>query len=298
MFYYWAYGMNIESAMEIPEMLPHRGTSIDLKIRFGKAPNKIPDTPLKEIGSLQMSADHFRLELPIGTYYVREGKEIIVDTKPNADDKSLRLFLLANAMAAVLHQRLQVALHAGAIKTKQGLILVCGHSGAGKSTTISALRQKGYQPFTDDVVVLSQEGTKITGTASYPIVKLWQDSIEKLQIADINEGQRIRDQIPKYQQAFHDEFSKDTTEIKEVYFLEKKPGSFSPTMESLQGVRAFQYLKEGLYQNTQAHSAAYNEHLFRLLAIVCEEIPLHLITRGESTNSIEEVVGLITKNIH
>lgn len=298
MFYYWAYGMNIESAMEIPELLSHKGDPIDLTIRFGKAPNKIPATPLKEIGSLQMSADHFRLELPIGTYYVREGKEIIVDTKPNADDKSLRLFLLANAMAAVLHQRLQVALHAGAIKTKQGLILVCGHSGAGKSTTISALRQKGYQVFTDDVVVLSQEATRLVGIASYPIVKLWQDSIEKLQIAGIGEEQRIRDQIPKYQHAFHTEFSKEPVEIKKLFFVEKKPGSFSPTLQTLQGVRAFQYLKEGLYQNTQAHAAAYNEHLFGLLSAVAEKVPISLVTRSESTNSIEEVVRLITENIH
>ena len=297
MFYYWAYGMNIESEMEFPEMLPYKGESIDLRIRLGKAPASIPDPPLKEVGSMQMSANHYRLELPICTYYVKEGKEITIDIKPNADDKSLRLFLLCNAMAAALHQRNQVALHAGAIVTDKGLVLVSGHSGAGKSTTISALRQKGYAAFADDVVIISLQEEKIVGIASYPIVKLWQDSIDKLQVDGISEEQRIREQIPKYVHSFHHEFSKEPTAIKEIFFLEKKPGAAAPTIEPLRGVRAFGYLKEGLYQTSTANTPAYTHYLFELLSAIAEKIPLKLITRSESANSIEEVTTFITKNI-
>jgi hypothetical protein len=297
MFYYWAYGMNIESEMEFPEMLPYKGESIDLSIRLGKAPASIPDPPLKEVGSMQMSASHYRLELPICTYYVKEGKEIIIDIKPNADDKSLRLFLLCNAMAAALHQRNQVALHAGAVVTDKGLVVVSGHSGAGKSTTISALRQKGYAPFADDVVILSLQEEKIVGIASYPIVKLWQDSIDKLQLEGISEDHRIREQIPKYVHSFHEEFSKEPMVVKEIFILEKLAGSFSPTCQPLQGVRAFGYLKERLYQNAKANTPAYAHYLFELLSAVAERVPLTLLTRSESDNSIEEVIGMITKNI-
>jgi hypothetical protein len=296
MFYYWAYGMNIESEMEFPEMLSHKGASIDLRIRLGKAPDNIPDTPLKEIGSMQMSASHYRLELPICTYYVKEGNEIIIDVKPNADDKSLRLFLLSNAMAAALYQRQQVAMHAGAIVTDQGLVLVSGHSGAGKSTTISALRQQGYAAFADDVVIVSKLNGKMVGTASYPIVKLWQDSIEKLQLEEMDEDKRIREQIPKYVHSFHKEFSKEPIPIKEIFFLEKTSGSFAPTKEPLRGVRAFGYLKEGLYQTSQASTPAYATYLFELLASMAEQVPLQLIIRSDSDNSIEAVTKLITEN--
>jgi hypothetical protein len=298
MYHYWAYGMLIASEMEVPEMLPFRGASIDLHIRLGKAPATIPDTPLKVIGSMQMSATHYRLELPICTYYVREGKEIIIDIKPHADDKSLRLFLLANAMAAALHQRQQVALHAGAIVTQQGLIVVAGHSGAGKSTTISALRQKGYAAFADDVVIVSQNGDNIMGTASYPIVKLWEDSFEKLQLGERNEEKRIREHIPKYINSFHQEFSKESLPIRKIFFIDKQPGNHPASAESLSGVQAFSYLKEGLYQTSQANTPAYAQHLFQLLAVIAESVPLTLIKRGDAVNSIEEITQLITESNH
>ncbi|MBM3915972.1 MAG: hypothetical protein FJ348_08075 [Sphingomonadales bacterium] len=298
MFYYWAYGLNIASEMEFPEMLSHQGASIDLQIRLGKAPDTIPDVPLKEIGSMQMSASHYRLELPICTYYVRQGEEIIIELKPNADDKSVRLFLLSNAMAAVLHQRQQVAMHAGAIVTKDGLVLVSGHSGAGKSTTISALRQIGFSAFADDVVIVSQQNGKMMGIASYPIVKLWQDSIEKLQLEALGEEKRIREQVPKYVHSFHQEFSKEPMPIKAIFFLEKVSGSLTPNVEPLRGVRAFGYLKEGLYQTSQAHTPAYAHYLFQLLSGIAEQVPIKLITRGQENNSIEAVTTIITENIH
>lgn len=298
MYHYWAYGMNIASEMECPEMLPYKSNVTDLYIRLGKAPASIPDTPLKVVGSMQMSAEHYRLELPICTYYVREGKEIIIDVKPHADEKSLRLFLLANAMAAALHQRRQVALHAGAIVTAHGLVVVCGHSGAGKSTTISALRKKGFAAFADDVVILSQQKGEIAGIASYPIVKLWEDSFEKLALGKVDEDKRIREKIPKYVNSFHKEFIKEPVVIKEIFFLQKQPGFVAPASRTVTGIEAFHHLKEGLYQTSQANTPEYTQQLFQLLSTVAERIPLSLITRGDANNSIEEVTQLITKKIH
>jgi energy-coupling factor transporter ATP-binding protein EcfA2 len=296
MYYYWAYGMHIRSELEVPEMLPFRGSDTDLYIRLGKAPDTIPDPPLKVIGSMQMSAKHYRLELPICTYYVREGQEITIDIKPNADDKSVRLFLLANAMAAALHQRQQVALHAGAVVTDRGLVVVSGHSGAGKSTTISALRQKGFAAFADDVVIVSQQADKLIGTASYPIVKLWGDSIEKLQLGEIKEESRIREHVPKYINSFHEEFSKEPLIIKEIFFIEKIAGNQTPEAKALSGIQAFSYLKEGLYQTSQANTPEYAQYLFQLLSTIAEKVPVTLIRRGDAINSIEEVIRLITES--
>jgi hypothetical protein len=296
MYYYWAYGMHIRSELEVPEMLPFRGSDTDLYIRLGKAPDAIPDPPLKVIGSMQMSAKHYRLELPICTYYVREGQEITIDIKSNADDKSVRLFLLANAMAAALHQRQQVALHAGAVVTDRGLVVVSGHSGAGKSTTISALRQKGFAAFADDVVIVSQQADKVIGTASYPIVKLWGDSIEKLQLGERNEEKRIREHVPKYVNSFHEEFSKEPLIIREIFFIEKIAGNQTPEAKPLSGIQAFSYLKEGLYQTSQANTPEYAQYLFQLLSTVAEKVPITLISRGDAINSIEEVIRLITES--
>jgi len=171
MFFYWAYGLEIVSELEFPEMYPYAVKKPDLEIKFGKVPAVLtgPEVIAKE--KFFISPTEYLIHLPICSYYVKEGASITIELRENADLPSVRLFLLTNAMAAVLHQRNKVALHAGAIQTEKGLVVICGESGAGKSTTICALQQKGYKIFVDDVLVLKDAGAKVVGVAAFPTLK-------------------------------------------------------------------------------------------------------------------------------
>ena len=151
MFFYWAYGLEIQSELEFPEMHPYAVKMPDLEIKFGKVPAMLTGHEVIAKEKFFVSPTEYLIHLPICSYYVKEGASITIELRENADLPSVRLFLLTNAMAAVLHQRNKVALHAGAIQTEKGLVVICGDSGAGKSTTISALQQKGYKIFVDDV---------------------------------------------------------------------------------------------------------------------------------------------------
>ena len=139
MFHYWAYGLRIASEIELPELLPHEAEQVNCEIRVGKAPEKLTGPDIVDKGKIQISPTEFLLDLPNCRYYSRAGKEIILEIKDKLDDKSLRLFLLTNGLAAILHQRNKVLLHAGAIHTEKGLVVICGQSGAGKSTTLEIM---------------------------------------------------------------------------------------------------------------------------------------------------------------
>ena len=142
MFFYWAYGLEIKSELEFPEMFPYAIKKADVEIKFGVVQEQLNSQDVVAKEKFFLSNTEYLIHLPICSFYIKEGCSITIELKENADMPSVRLFLLTNAMAAILHQRKKVALHAGAIQTQNGLVVICGDSGAGKSTTISAMRQR------------------------------------------------------------------------------------------------------------------------------------------------------------
>lgn len=245
-----------------------------------------------------MSPTEYLLHLPICSYYVKDGQEITIELQDDADDKSVRLFLLTNAMAALLHQRNKVALHAGAVVTNDGLIIICGDSGAGKSTTISALQQKGYKVFADDVVVLEEDAQgKVIAFASYPTIKLWEDSLEKLGVGELAEEAKLREHVAKYKLHFHEEFTREPLPVNRVFVLKKNEALTEPTLQPLSGVQAFTELYSNLYRTSLMNSLEKRNLLFNSISGLAGKIPVQQIERPTEGNSIEKILALI-QNAH
>lgn len=294
MFYYWAYGLTIESEMEFPEMLAHKGDKIDVRIQLGQVPATLEGEEVVNKESLSVSPTEYLLQLPICSYYVKDGQQITIEIKPEADDKSVRLFLLTNAMAAILQQRNKVALHAGAVVTEKGLIIISGDSGAGKSTSISALQQKGYKVFADDVVVLEENSKgEVIAYASYPTIKLWEDSIEKLGVGELSEEAKLREHVAKYRVHFHEDFIREPLNVTRVFVLKKNETLSAPSIKPLTGVQSFVDLYAQLYRTSQTNSPEKRNLLFNSISNLAAKIPVHVIERPLEGNSIEEVLALI-----
>ncbi|MFZ9695602.1 MAG: AAA family ATPase [Chitinophagaceae bacterium] len=298
MFHYWAYGLRIASEIELPELLPHEPEQVDCEIRVGKAPEKLTSPDLIDKGKIQISSSEFLLDLPNCRYYAREGKEITLDIKDKSDEKSLRLFLLTNGLAAILHQRNKVLLHAGAIHTDKGLIVICGESGAGKSTTLQYLRQHRYKVFADDVLVLEEtENAIIKAFASYPVLKLWDDSFEKLGMASVSDEQKLREHISKYRLSIQEEFSTAPQPIHALFQLQKDETIHEPILKSLNGFEAFNAVHLQLYRTAQLNTPVKNELAFTLINKLIEKAAVYQITRPSSINTLGQIKSLIEDQI-
>jgi len=297
MFFYWAYGLEIVSELEFPEMYPYAVKKPDLEIKFGTVPAVLtgPEVIAKE--KFFISPTEYLIHLPICSYYVKEGASITIELKENADFPSVRLFLLTNAMAAVLHQRNKVALHAGAIQTDKGLVVICGESGAGKSTTISALQQKGYKIFVDDVLVLEKNEEHVVGVAAYPTLKLWDDTIEKLALGVIPEEQKLRESVNKYRVSFQEDFTTRTTSLYKIFYLRKEEAKNSIEVTKKDGLEAFKILYSQLYRTSMINNTQSQVILFERLNQVINQTNLIEVTRPVDGNSIEELVQIIEKEI-
>jgi hypothetical protein len=297
MFFYWAYGLEIQSELEFPEMYPHAIKKADLEIKFGKVPAVLtgPEVIAKE--KFFISPTEYLIHLPICSYYVKEGASITIELKENADLPSVRLFLLTNAMAAVLHQRNKVALHAGAIQTEKGLVVICGESGAGKSTTISALQQKGYKIFVDDVLVLEKNEEHVVGVAAYPTLKLWDDTIEKLALGMMPEEQKLRESVNKYRVSFQEDFTTKLIPVYKLLYLRIEEANTSIQVIKKDGLEAFKILYSQLYRTSMINNTKSQTILFERLNQLVNQTGLIEVARPANSNSIEELVQIIEKGI-
>jgi len=295
MHQYWAYGLLIESELEFPEFLVYPFEKPDVTIRIGTTPTILTGEDHYMNGGVSMDANRFLLKLPaIANYYAINGDEVIVEPLPNAELKSVRLFLLSNVLSAILHQRNLIPLHASGIIHNDKVILFCGESGAGKSTLVTKFQQSGYQLFTDDVCVIvpTPEG-KMNIVPSYPMVKLWADSFERIGLPTAKEELRIRAEMPKYAAFYHGQFDITPREIKQIFILEKDAKQSKIAIRKLSPVEAFAKLQQNSYRRGQMWAMKKKLIHFSMISNIIKDTPTFKSTRPASEDTLDELMQKI-----
>ena len=136
----------------------------------------------------------------VAQYKIKEGSEIVIEPNVKADIDSIRLFLLGTCMGILLQQRNIFCLHASGVVNNMGkAILFMGKSGAGKSTICRYLVEQGYSYIGDDFIpIIRNEQRKLMAIPSYPHTKLWQSSIDILEVDAAHNRHQIRPHVDKY----------------------------------------------------------------------------------------------------
>lgn len=292
---YWGFGLNIASELEMPELVQLDFEKADIQIKLGKTPLAINTTPQFYRSIVSMSETEYLLKFPNqANYYVYDGKEIVIEKLEGSDDASVRLFLLSNAMAAILHQRNQILMHASSILTEEGVVLFCGESGAGKSTLVTALLQMNHKVFSDDVCVLKDINNQICVVPSYPMIKLWEDSFLKVGNWKANEHPKLRPELPKYAIYFHEVFNTNPKSIKSIVILEKSKTIDSPSLIKLTNYQSFLELQNHTYRPMQTSAMKRKDTKFKLISSLSQQTTVFKIIRPYNhINSIESILDLI-----
>ncbi|MFN9262424.1 MAG: hypothetical protein ACK6DY_02905, partial [Acidobacteriota bacterium] len=128
---YQAFGLHIRSTLDLGA-LPIAGESgpSDVQILVGPTPAHLDEVRQSGL-CFQAGPQGYLFHLDsIGRFFAAEGRRVIVEPAPGADPASLRLFLFGSVFGALLHQRGALVLHASAVATPAGALLVAGPSGA------------------------------------------------------------------------------------------------------------------------------------------------------------------------
>jgi energy-coupling factor transporter ATP-binding protein EcfA2 len=298
MYYYWAFGLNIHAEIPFPELYEVAAfDEPDAILSLGKVPLTIHGELGFRSESIMISPKEYLLHVKdVASYYVQEGKSIVIEKNEESDWDSVRLFCLSNAFAALLQQRNLIPLHCSAFLDKDELVLIMGDSGAGKSTTLAGMINRGYQPFSDDVCVsFFKEGSnELFMCSSYPMMKYWGDTFEKVDIRGGIKDRKIRPDMDKFGVYFHERFMTGIKKVKLVVLIEKDATIEFVSVKKISGIDLFQRLERNAYRGEYLGFAGLKKEHFKLFTAIANSTKTVLVSRPSNENSIEELLNLIS----
>lgn len=184
-------GWRVHSELPLPELAPwsaHDGTADDrapdLVIRRGVVPDRLDD-PVEREPSVQIDgAGRFLLCVDnIANYFVASPGEVIVAPCAGAAEADIRAYLLGSVFGYLCHWRGLLPLHGSCIELGGRAVILCGISGAGKSTAALGLVLRGHRLIADDVAVVdARSGREPQVLPAFPRLKLWPDALAALDI--------------------------------------------------------------------------------------------------------------------
>jgi hypothetical protein len=178
-----AYGLTFRLPFACPALLPAPSFAIsDVTVVEGHVPRQISAA---QISTPLFDAEPGRFLLRggshAGRFLVEGGHRITFDRNPTGDDQIIAHHFLHTVVAALLHQRGDLVLHASAALLSDGAAVLSGASGAGKSTVLSALSNRGFPMLSDDVTVLRlQPGGELEVLPGPQYIHLCEDAASHL----------------------------------------------------------------------------------------------------------------------
>ena len=193
-------------------------------------------------------------------------------------------------LAALLRHRGLLVLHANAVQTPDGVVVISGESGSGKSTTLAALLRRGCRMLSDDVTALRPGDVPgaievVPGAAQ---IHLTQDAAESLGYA-VSPAQLQPWRRMKTAVSGRDSMTGQAGQLRALYVL-RPSGGEEVVAARVTGGGKFLALQECLYgpMFAEEHPA-----LFPLMSAVVAAVPLYRLDRPASRWSVDEVAGAI-----
>jgi hypothetical protein len=282
---YRAFGLDIISDMLMPELLPADFETAAVTIVQGGVRDDMAGEHNEYADHTStINATEYYLNIKGVCRYYTDSNAIHYEACAGADERSVRSYMLGSVMAFVLYRGGTVPMHASAIISDGKLVLFTGRSGAGKSTTAALMREKGYPLFTDDICVIDREGS---GTASYPMLKLWDESVallgdEHYATKDV----RVRAEMDKHGYFFHDRAVAGAMRVGIIFVIDVDAMATRTVWRELKGVAAFDAVAAQAYRHYLLSEDSLKAMHFEVIARLVNDCRVMVLTRaGQGDNA-------------
>jgi len=294
-FSYSAFGINIKSEIELPELPPGNFSTHDVEIQWGNNPGELTD--VKGRGVLYQAKKNdflFRLN-SVGSFRVQHGSSITVEKLDSATDEEIRLFLLGSAFGAMIHQREMLPFHGSTVVKDGNAYVIGGSSGAGKSSLAATLVKMGFYLLADDISVIKTEAGQPVVYPGIPHLKLWEDVMKKLE-EDVAQYPKVRPQILKYRKPAGKEFINNSTPLHSIVILNSKntPGF---EIKAVKGVEKFNLLKNNTYRYQYLPGLEKTVEHFRMATELAGACKVFQLKRPTSPLLLEELANYFIEEV-
>lgn len=296
---YLIYGLKVESEISIPQAYfieeNEEAFTADVRIVLGEIPREFREAAEKGYGSWidGVRAAWFNTE-GAAQYFIEEGKTIIVKPYPNAKEMLVTSMILSAGMSLILLQRNEPVLHGSVVEKAGNAYLICGNSGAGKSTvTLELLDDKEIMLMADDTVRLTREGNTVYCHPTYPQQKVCrnlacQKNLDFEELIYIDEG---RD---KYAIKRKDRYCNTKKPLKAIFVLEKDSNETKVKYERLCGLDYVYCIINNLYlSENYKKDVGIPPEFMRLINTMYNQANIYKVIRPENGNTVKEVTEMI-----
>ncbi len=211
---YKAYNLYIASELSLPELIIDEGNpEVDVIVRFGKL-DEVKRVNSKHECQFRGHVENF------GDILISQGREIVIDPVPGADEGRMRAILLGPIFCVLMRQRGLLVLHASAVNINNKAVAFIGGPGWGKSTLATTFHTKGYDVLTDDVMPIQIGSGQPLVFPAYPQFKVWPQAVASL-------GHNAENFSPIFQDArklaykFSLGFQQTPLPLERIYVLDK-----------------------------------------------------------------------------
>jgi hypothetical protein len=275
---YQAYGLRIDSVIELPELAPDSsGAAADIIFRKQRVDLSGDPRP-----------DELGLQYPgVVSLRATAGKVVDVDVHADADARVVRLILLGPLLGLILHQRGFLVLHASAVEINSKAVAFIGEKGAGKSTTAAAFNAEGYALLADDVVAVAPKSHLVY--PGFGQLKLWRETAEHLQ-SNASALPRLHPDLDKVGVRVPDRFSKTPRRLSRIYAL---TDGAEIAIQALRPQQAFMELVKNSYTLKLLEPTGSAQAHFRQAVDVAAKIPIRRLVRPRALASLSKIVAAV-----
>ena len=215
----------------------------DVVIGHGNIEPELPGPTARGV-LWQAAPGRFQLTAPsVARYRVEDGLRLTVEPLCDDSQRVVR-FLRMTPLAALLHQRGRLVLHAAGAACEAGAVLIAGASAAGKSVLLAALLARGWRLLGDDLAVVDDTSSPRIH-ATFGELALWHGAAERLGYEPPNQGRCYLDHT--------DLLAGAPAPLRAVVMLGEAQSQAAPP-ERLAGAAALRHLSLAAYNNHVAEA--------------------------------------------
>lgn len=296
---YSAYGLLIDSDIEIPELVrfADEGSARHLSIRLAPVP-AVGDDDRSDTGQAYRLNDREMVYARhrCGRFLVRDGAEIDVDPEPGVEERVWRLSLFGPALGLLMIQRGYLVLHGGAVAWPEGAAILLGPGGSGKSTLTAELCQQGGRLLTDDVVVIDMSAAEPLALPGVPLLKLWPDAVERAPSGAWTKV--LHPDFQKMGRRLDDSVLAGATPVARIFVLGQGPRI---ECEMLAGVDSFRAVMLSLFAARYGESFVSGldgRDMLCQVTRLLENAPVELLRRPQDRGLLAETARMVQQRLH
>jgi hypothetical protein len=197
---------------------------------------------------------------------------------PGQTLEDLAAYLYGPVLGFLLRARGRLALHASCVRVGDGVVVLAGPPGAGKSTTAAALAERGMAVLSDDLTALDLDdaGGPPIAWPSFDHLRLWPDGERVV----LGEGGRLDRITPTWDKRRFplqgDAFADEPLPVRAILALLPRRGART-VMRTIEPARALVTLATLTYANYLL-DATMRAHELRQLGALVRAVPVRAVT--------------------